>query len=57
MSIMSIGIDLAKNIFAGHDVDENESSQRSHAKTRSKRLMERPGIGPVTASVVSADTA
>ena len=52
MSIIVIGIDLAKNIFAVHGVGENGPSAREDE--RSKRLMQRPGIGPITASALLA---
>jgi len=54
MSIITAGIDLAKNIFAVHGVDQNGKAVLIKAKAaredaRRKRLMEHRGIDPVAA--------
>ena len=45
MSVITVGIDLAKNVFAVHGVDDSRSSERRNQWRRlNRRDGERPGL-------------
>ncbi len=45
MSVITVGIDLAKNVFAVHGVDDSRSSERRNQWRRlNGRYGERPGL-------------